>query len=164
MKNCKEQTLKIILQHPTTLIDLVSQVDCASETISKYLDDFEEQGKISHKKSKFKIFYNPELELEKIDFFELMLNNTTKSIIMLLLKTSNLSQLDICIIVKKSHPSVSRTLKLLHSMGIIQIDYNAPGKTYSLDNKSQIISWMKDTHPDMINRMTGGLVEMFMPL
>lgn len=164
MKNCKEQTLQIILQQPVTLVNLVSQVDCVSETICQYLVDFEDQGKISHKKSKFKIFYKPELALEKIDFFELMLNNTTKSTIMLLLKTSNLSQLDICILIKKSHPSISRTLKLLHSRGIIQIDYNAPGKTYSLDNKSQIISWMKDTHPDMINRMTGGLVEMFMPL
>jgi hypothetical protein len=44
---------------------------------------------------------------------------------------------------------------------MIEINYNAPGKTYSLNNKSQIISWMKDTHPDLVNRMTDGLVEMF---
>jgi len=164
MSNCKEQTLEIILRQPVTLIDLVSQVDCAAETVGQHLVEFEKRGEIAHKKSKFKIFYKPELELEKIEFFELMLNSTTKSTIILLLKLSNLSQLEISTIIGKSHPSVSRTLKLLHTRNIIQINYHAPGKTYSLDNKSQIISWMKDTHPDMINRMTGGLVEMFMPL
>lgn len=61
----------------------------------------------------------------------------------------------------KQTPSVSRTLKLLHTRDMIEINYNAPGKTYSLNNKSQIISWMKDTHPDLVNRMTDGLVEMF---
>lgn len=161
MKDCRKQALKIILEHPVTLSDLLNSVDCVYETMNQHLIDLENIGKISHKKSKFRIFYKPELELEKIEFFELMLNSSTKSTIMLLLKTSNLTQIEICSITSKSHPSVSRTLKLLHTRDMIEINYNAPGKTYSLNNKSQIISWMKDTHPDLVNRMTDGLVEMF---
>ena len=161
MKDCRKQALKIILEHPVTLSDLLNSVDCVYETMNQYLIDLENIGKISHKKSKFRIFYKPELDLEKIEFFELMLNSSTKSTIMLLLKTSNLTQIEICSITSKSHPSISRTLKLLHTRDMIEINYNAPGKTYSLNNKSQIISWMKDTHPDLVNRMTDGLVEMF---
>ena len=161
MKDCRKQALKIILEHPVTLSDLLNNVDCVYETMNQHLIDLENIGKISHKKSKFRIFYKPELDLEKIEFFELMLNSSTKSTIMLLLKTSKLTQIEICSITNKSHPSISRTLKLLHTRGMIEINYNAPGKTYSLNNKSQIISWMKDTHPDLVNRMTDGLVEMF---
>jgi predicted transcriptional regulator len=161
MKDCRKQALKIILERPVTLSDLLNSVDCVYETMNQHLIDLENIGKISHKKSKFRIFYKPELELEKIEFFELMLNSSTKSTIMLLLKTSNLTQIEICSITSKSHPSISRTLKLLHTRDMIEINYNAPGKTYSLNNKSQIISWMKDTHPDLVNRMTDGLVEMF---
>jgi predicted transcriptional regulator len=161
MKDCRKQALKIILERPVTLSDLLNSVDCVYETMNQHLIDLENIGKISHKKSKFRIFYKPELELEKIEFFELMLNSSTKSTIMLLLKTSNRTQIEICSITSKSHPSISRTLKLLHTRDMIEINYNAPGKTYSLNNKSQIISWMKDTHPDLVNRMTDGLVEMF---
>jgi predicted transcriptional regulator len=161
MKDCRKQALKIILEHPVTLSDLLNSVDCVYETMNQHLIDLENIGKISHKKSKFIIFYKPELDLEKIEFFELMLNSSTKSTIMLLLKTSNLTQIEICSITSKSHQSISRTLKLLHTRDMIEINYNAPGKTYSLNNKSQIISWMKDTHPDLVNRMTDGLVEMF---
>ncbi len=39
------------------------------------------------------------------------------------------------------------------------MNYNAPGRTYSLKNKPQIISWMKETHLELTNRMTGRLVE-----
>jgi len=161
MKDCRKQALKIILEHPVTLSNLLNSVDCVYETMNQHLIDLENIGKISHKKSKFRIFYKPELDLEKIEFFELMLNSSTKSTIMLLLKTSKLTQIEICSITGKSHPSISRTLKLLHIMDMIEINYNAPGKTYSLNNKSQIISWMKDTHPDLVNKMTDGLVEMF---
>ena len=91
MKDCRKQALKIILEHPVTLSDLLNSVDCVYETMNQHLIDLENIGKISHKKSKFRIFYKPELELEKIEFFELMLNSSTKSTIMLLLKTSKLT-------------------------------------------------------------------------
>jgi len=42
----------------------------------------------------------------------------------------------------------------------IQINYHAPGKTWSIKNKSQIISFMKYTHPRINDRMTSNMVEM----
>ena len=161
MTNCKDQTLNIILDRPVTISEILSNVDCVYETVNSYLVDFEKIGKIRHKKSKFSIFYNPELEFEKIDFFEFMLNSTTKSTILLLLKTSELSQSKICSTIGKSPPSISRTLKLLVQRNIVETHYNSPGKTYSLKDKFLIISWIKDTHPGLIDSMTDNLVEMF---
>jgi len=161
MINCKDQTLKIVLNRPVTLSDILANVDCVYETVNRHLVDLECKGKISSKKSKFSIFHKPELEFEKIDFFELMLNSTIKSTILLMLKSSNLTQSEICSIVGKSPPSISRTLKSLIQRNIVETLYNSPGKTYSLKNKFLLISWMKDTHPGLINSMTDNVVEMF---
>jgi DNA-binding transcriptional regulator GbsR (MarR family) len=78
-----------------------------------------------------------------------------------MLKSTNLTQSEICSIVGKSPPSISRTLKSLIQRNIVETLYNSPGKTYSLKNKFLLISWMKDTHPDLINSMTDNVVEMF---
>ena len=160
MTNCKDKTLKIILSRPVTLSDILANVDCVYETVNRHLVDLECKGKISSKKSKFSIFHKPELEFEKIDFFELMLNSTLKSTILLMLKSSDLNQSEICSIVGKSPPSISRTLKSLIKRNIVETHYNSPGKTYSLKNKFLIISWMRDTHPGLFNSMTDSLVEM----
>ena len=160
MTDCKDQTLKIVLNRPVTLSDILTNVDCVYETVNRHLVDLECKGKIYSKKSKFSIFYKPELEFEKVDFFELMLNSTVKSTILLMLKSSNLTQSEICSIVGKSPPSISRTLKSLIQRNIVETRYNSPGKTYSLKNKSLLISWMRDTHPGLISSMTDSMVEM----
>ena len=160
MTNCKEQTLNIILKRPVTLSDILSNVDCVYETVNQHLKDLEKVGKISTKKSKYSIFYKPELEFEKIDFFELMLNSTMRSTTLLLIKTSHLSQSEICGIINKSSPSVSRSLKILIQRNIVDSSYNSPGKTYSLKNKFLIISWMNETHPGLLDSLTDNLVEM----
>ena len=161
MTDCKDQTLKIILNRPVTLSDILANVDCVYETVNRHLVDLECKGKISSKKSKFSIFHKPELEFEKVDFFELMLNSTVRSTVLLMLKSTNLTQSEICSIVGKSPPSISRTLKSLIQRNIVEIRYNSPGKTYSLKNKPLLISWMRDTHPGLINSMTDNMVEMF---
>ena len=150
-----------ILYKPRTFGELVNSTTCASETIDKYVKELEDAGKISHKKSKFKIFFKKGLELEKIEFFELMLNQTTKSVILLLLKTGKISQLELSEILNKSHPTISRTIQLLVKANIINSYYLAPGVKYSLKNKPQIISWMTSTHPKIIDKMSDGIVEMF---
>ena len=161
MTDCKDQTLKIVLNRPVTLSDILTNVDCVYETVNRHLVDLECKGKIYSKKSKFSIFYKPELEFEKVDFFELMLNSTVRSTVLLMLKSTNLTQSEICSIVGKSPPSISRTLKSLIQRNIVETRYNSPGKTYSLKNKSLLISWMTDTHPGLINSMTDNVVEMF---
>ena len=153
--------MRQILYQPRTFGELVNNTTCASETIDKYVKELEDAGKISHKKSKFKIFFKKGLELEKIEFFELMLNQTTKSVILLLLKTSKISQLELSEILNKSHPTISRTIQLLLKTNIIETQYLAPGIKYCLKDKPKIISWMSETHPKIIDKMSDGIVEMF---
>ncbi|MGY5146007.1 MAG: hypothetical protein ACW9XB_06255, partial [Candidatus Nitrosopumilus sp. metabat.KBP569_Feb_25m_nospike.7] len=65
MIKCKESILKSILSEPITFMKLVTIVECSPETVNKYVHELENQKKIAHKKGKFKIFYNPLLEIEK---------------------------------------------------------------------------------------------------
>jgi len=158
---CKENILKSILSEPITFMNLVTTVNCSPETVNKYVHELENQKKITHKKGKFKIFYNPVLELEKIDFYELLLNNSIRSTVSLLLYSKPLSQFEIEQKTLKSRPTVSRTLSVLVKNQIIQIQYHAPFKTYSIKNKSKIISWIKQTNSHLIDIATDNMVKMF---
>ena len=109
---CKENILQSILFEPVTFMNLVTTVNCSPETVNKYVHELEDQKKIIHKKGKFKIFYNV-FELEKIDFYELMLNNSIRSTVSLLLTSKDLSQFEIEQKTLKSRPTVSRTLSVL---------------------------------------------------
>ena len=159
--NCKENILKSILSEPITFMNLVTTVNCSPETVNKYVHELENQNKIIHKKGKFKIFYNPELELEKIDFYELMLNNSIKSTVSLLLTSKDLSQFQIEQKILKSRPTISRTLSVLVQNNIVQIHYHAPYKTYLIKNKPKIISWIKQTNLHLLDNMTDNMVKMF---
>ncbi len=142
MSQCKENILKSILFEPITFMNLVTSVGCSSETVNKYVHELESQKKINYKKGKFKILYNPKLELEKIEFYELMLNNAISSTISLLLHSKDLPQSEIEQKILKSRPTDTRTLSILVTCDIVQILYHAPFKTYSIKNKPKIISWI----------------------
>ena len=158
---CKERILQSILFEPITFMNLVNIVTCSPETVNKYVHELEDQKKIIHKKGKFKIFYNPSLELEKINFYELMLNNSIRSTMFLLLISKDLSQFQIEQKTLKSRPTVSRTLSVLVQNNIAQIQYHAPYKTYSLKNKPKIISWIKQTNSKLIDSATDNMIAMF---
>jgi len=160
LTQCKEKILKSVLSEPTTFMNLVTTVGCSSETVNKYVHELENQKKITHKKGKFKIFYNPILELEKIEFYELMLNNSINSLVSVLLHSKDLSQSEIKQKISKSRPTVSRTLSVLIKNDIVQIRYHAPFKTYSIKNKSKIIYWIKQTNLNLIDDMMDNMVVM----
>jgi len=86
----------------------------ATETVEKYLSIYIEKNSIKQKKSKFRILYSPELKEEVIEFYELLLNPTTKAILLVLLKSNlALSQIELVATIEKSNPSISRGLKVL---------------------------------------------------
>ena len=62
--------------------------------------------------------------------------------------------------ISKSRPTVSRTLSVLIKYNIVQIHYHAPFKTYSIKNKSKIISWIKQTNSSLMDNMSDNLLEM----
>ena len=158
---CKENILESILFEPVTFMNLVTTVECSPETVNKYVHELEDQKKIIHKKGKFKIFYNPLLEIEKIDFYELMLNNSIRSTVSVLLCSKELSQFDIEQKTLKSRPTVSRTLSVLVQNNVVQINYHAPYKTYLIKNKPKIISWIRQTNSHLIDDVTNNMVKMF---
>ena len=157
---CKENILKRILTGPVTFMNLVNAVNCSSETVNKYVHELENQKQITHKKGKFKIFYNPILELEKIVFYELMLNNSIRSTVSLLLSSKHLSQSQIEQKTLKSRPTISRTLSVLVQNQIVITQYHAPFKTYFIQNKAKIIFWLKETNLHLIDDVIDKMVEM----
>ena len=147
--SCKDIILSNILFKPITFMKLVSESNCATETVEKYLSIHLTNEKICQKKGKFRILYSPELSKLDLDFFELMLNPTVKAVTLVLLKSDALSQIELVSITDKSNPSVSRSLKLLMDKKLIRRNYHAPYSTYELINKSKIFGYLEKTNPNI---------------
>ena len=149
---CKESVKECVLQRPMTFMKLVSETQCASETVEKYLTEFLKEMVIEQKKGKFRIVYSPKLEDEIVEFYELLLNPTIKAIVTVLLKSENpLSQIELVSITEKSNPSISRGLKQLLQKRIIQRNYHAPYSTYGIINKKKIFENVEKTYPEIKN-------------
>jgi hypothetical protein len=145
--SCSDKVLKSILSKPTTFMKLVSESQCASETVEKYVSYHIDNNRIRQKKGKFRILFSPTLNESQIDFFELMLNPTIKAVVLILLKSKPLSQIELVAITDKSNPSISRALKLLMDKKVIRRVYHAPYSTYSIISKSQLFSYLSITNP-----------------
>ena len=153
---CKESVKECVLKRPMTFMKLVSETQCASETVEKYLSEFLKETIIKEKKGKFRIIYSPELEKDILEFYELLLNPTTKSIVIVLLKSNiELSQIELVSITGKSNPSISRGLKLLLEKRIIRRNYHAPYSTYKINNKEDIFEKLHKTYPEIYHNFDG---------
>ena len=150
-KSCGADVLNIILSKPITFMKLVSESGCATETVEKYVKDHINNNQINQKKGKFRILYSPELNSSQLEFYELMLNPTIKALVLVLLKSKSLSQIELVAITDKSNPSVSRGLKQLMDKKIIKRNYHAPFSTYYIINKSKILSILNETNPVLAN-------------
>ena len=150
-KSCGINVLNIVLKKPITFMKLVSESGCATETVEKYVKDHLNNNQICQKKGKFRILYSPFLKSPELEFYELMLNPTIKAMVLVLLKSKPLSQIELVSITDKSNPSVSRGLRLLMDKKIIKRNYNAPFSTYYIPNKSHIISIFERTNPTLAN-------------
>ena len=147
---CKESVKECVLKRPMTFMKLVSETQCASETVEKYLSEFLTETTIKQKKGKFRIIYSPELDNEILEFYELLLNPTIKAIVIVLLKsTMELSQIELVSITEKSNPSISRGLKLLLEKRIIKRNYHAPYSTYKINDKEDVLKKIHKTYPDI---------------
>ena len=150
-KSCRDTILSTILSKPTTFMKLVSESGCATETVEKYVAIHLDENKIFQKKGKFRILYSPNLGSIELEFYQLMLNPTIKAVVLVLLKSKPLSQVELVAITDKSNPSVSRALKSLFDRKIIKRNYHAPYSTYEIINKSKIYSILKITIPNIAN-------------
>jgi predicted transcriptional regulator len=147
---CKESVKECVLKRPMTFMKLVSETQCASETVEKYLSEFLTETSIKQKKGKFRIIYSPELDNGILEFYELLLNPTIKAIVIVLLKsTTELSQIELVSITEKSNPSISRGLKLLLEKRIIKRNYHAPYSTYKINDKEDVLKKIHKTYPNI---------------
>ena len=148
---CKESVKECISKKPITFMKLVSETQCASETVEKYLSEFLKEMKVNEKKGKFRIIYSPEVNSEIVEFYELMLNPTVKALVLVLLKVNKpISQIELVATIDKSNPSVSRGLKILLQKQIIKRNYHAPFSTYQCKNKNKIFKMLEKTHPQIV--------------
>ena len=150
-KSCGDSILNIVLNKPITFMKLVSESGCATETVEKYIKTHLTTNQICQKKGKFRILYSPSLKFNELEFYELMLNPTIKAMVLVLLKSKPLSQIELVSITDKSNPSISRGLKLLMDKKIIRRNYHAPYSTYYIVDKSKIISMLIETNPIIAN-------------
>ena len=150
---CRQIILNKILSKPITFMRLVSESQCATETVEKYVKLLVDDYSINEKKGKFRILYSPELNLKEIEFYELMLNPTVKAVTLVLLKSNPLSQIELVAITDKSNPSISRALKLLLQNRIIARNYNAPYSTYQIINKTSVYEILKITIPSISDNL-----------
>ena len=149
--SCQQIILNIILSKPVTFMRLVSESNCASETVEKYVKLLIDDYKINEKKGKFRILYSPLMNSQEIEFYELMLNPTVKAVTLVLLKSKPLSQIELVAITDKSNPSVSRALRLLIKHNLITRTYHAPYSTYQIIDSSKVLSFLKITSPVISN-------------
>jgi len=148
-KACGDSVLDIVLNKPTTFMKLVSESNCATETVEKYLKKYLTDNKIFQKKGKFRILFSPKITSLEIEFYELMLNPTIRVIVLVLLKSQTLSQSELVASTDKSNSSISRALKILMKNKIISRHYNAPYNTYEIINKSKLHSILEITNPSI---------------
>tara|TARA_B110000093_G_C12725849_1_gene308193 strand:- start:40 stop:600 length:561 start_codon:yes stop_codon:yes gene_type:complete len=147
--SCRQIILSKILSKPITFMKLVSESQCATETVEKYVKLLLNDYEINEKKGKFRILYSPGINLQEIQFYELMLNPTVKAVTLVLLKSNPLSQIELVAITDKSNPSISRALKLLLHNRLITRNYNAPYSTYQIINKTKVHELLKITVPSI---------------
>ena len=148
---CVDNILDIVLSRPITFMKLVSESGCAAETVEKYVKTHINNNLIYQKKGKFRILYSPDLKITQLEFYELMLNPTIKAIVLILLKSKSLSQIELVAMTDKSNPSISRGLKLLLDKKILKRNYHAPFSTYYIPNKKYIASILAETNPILAN-------------
>ena len=154
ISTCRESVKQQILKRPVTFMKLVSETQCATETVEKYLSEFLKEILVKEKKGKFRIIYPAKINAEIIKFYELMLNPTIKTITVVLVKSENaLSQIELVAITGKSNPSISRGLKELMQRNLIQRNYHAPFSTYELINKNKIIELLHNTYPEIYHNL-----------
>ena len=151
--SCRQIILSKILSKPITFMKLVSESQCATETVEKYVKLLLNDYEINEKKGKFRILYSPGINLQEIQFYELILNPTVKAVTLVLLKSNPLSQIELVAITDKSNPSISRALKLLLHNRLITRNYNAPYSTYQIINKTKVHELLKITIPSISDNL-----------
>lgn len=135
-------------------------------TVQYHLILLEKQGKVSSERQNLHKYYFPIglFEQNEKDILKILNQETAREILMLVLEQQP-TQTDIANIIKISSASVNWHIKRLIELGIIVEQKDGKFKRYTLGIDSKhIVSLMKNYHPNLWNRWSNRLAEMFLSL
>lgn len=143
------------------------EVDLAMGTVQYHLNLLEKQGKILSEKQNFHKYYFPVGLFEKNEksILQILNQETAREILLLILEKKNPTQTDIVNFMQLSSPSINWHIKRLLDLGLIVENKDGKFKryTFGIDTK-YIISLMKSYHPNIWNRWSNRLAEMFLSM
>jgi len=136
-------------------------------TIQYHLNLLEKQGKVSSEKQNLHKYYFPIglFEQNERDILKILNQETAREILLRILESKNPTQTDIANTIKISSASVNWHIKRLTELGLILEQKDGKFKRYSLGiDTKHIVSLMKNYHPNMWNKWSNRLAEMFLSL
>ena len=142
------------------------ELDMSMGTIQYHLNLLNKQGKVSTERQNLHKYYFPIglFEQNERDILKILNQETAREILMIILEKKP-TQTDIVNIIKISGASVNWHIKRLVEIGLVLEQKDGKFKRYTLgiDSKN-IVSLMKNYHPNIWNRWSNRLAEMFLSL
>jgi predicted transcriptional regulator len=161
------RVLQYIQENPGChLRQIKRELDMSMGTIQYHLNLLDKQGKVSSERQNLHKYYFPIglFEQNEKDILKILNQETAREILMLILE-KNPTQTDIANIIKISSASVNWHIQRLVELGLILVHKDGKFKKYTLgiDSKN-IVSLMKNYHPNIWNKWSNRLAEMFLSL
>ena len=136
-------------------------------TTQYHLNLLEKQGKVSSERHNLYKYYFPIglFEQNQRDILKILNQETAREILLIILEKKNPTQTDIADTIGLSSASVNWHIKRLIELGLILENKDGKFKRYSfgIDTK-HIVSLMKNYHPNIWNKWSDRLAEMFLSL
>ncbi|MGH9999310.1 MAG: winged helix-turn-helix transcriptional regulator [Nitrosopumilaceae archaeon] len=162
------RVLQFIQENPGShLRQIKRELTMSMGTIQYHLNLLEKQGKISSERHDLHKHYFPIglFEQSERDILKILNQETAREILMMILEKRNPTQTDIANIIKISSSSVNWHINRLIELGLILELKDGKFKRYTLGIDTKlIVSLMKNYHPNIWDRWSNRLAEMFLSL
>ena len=160
--------LEYIGENPAChLRQIKRELNLAMGTIQYHLSLLEKQGKISSEKQNLHRYYFSIGLFGKKEkaILQILNQETAREILLSILEKKNPTQIDIANLMKLSSPSINWHIKRLLELGLIVENKDGKFKRYSFEiDTKHIISLMKSYHPNIWNKWSSRLAEMFLSM
>ena len=161
------RVLQFIQENPGChLRQIKRELEMSMGTIQYHLNLLDKQGKVSSERHNLHKYYFPVglFEQNEKDILKILNQDTAREILLVILEKKP-TQTDIANIIKISSASVNWHIKRLVELGLILEQKDGKFKRYTtgIDTK-HIVSLMKNYHPNIWNRWSNRLAEMFLTL
>lgn len=143
------------------------ELDLGMGTIQYHLTLLEKQGKISSERQNLHKYYFPVgiFGQNERDILKIMNQETAREILLSILERKNPTQIDIATFLQISSPSVNWHIRRLEELNLIKETRDGKFKRYVFDvDTKYIVSLMKNYHPNIWNKWSNRLAEMFLTL